>query len=33
MVPENITLLHLLPYSPRLNGVERVWAFPTEPPT
>jgi transposase len=26
-VPENITLLHLPPYSPELNPVERVWAF------
>jgi transposase len=26
-VPENITLLHLPPYSPKLNPVERVWAF------
>lgn len=23
-IPENITLLHLPPYSPQLNGVERV---------
>jgi len=27
VVPEKITLLHLLPYSPQLNGVERFWAF------
>lgn len=26
-MPENITLLHLPPYSPQLNGVERVWAY------
>ena len=26
-VPRNITLLHLPPYSPQLNGVERVWAY------
>jgi len=26
-VPENITLLHLPPYSPELNPVERVWAY------
>lgn len=26
-VPPNLTLLHLPPYSPQLNGVERVWAF------
>jgi transposase len=26
-VPENITLLHLPPYSPKLNPVERVWAY------
>ena len=26
-VPANITLLHLPPYSPKLNPVERVWAF------
>ena len=26
-VPENITLLHLPPYSPKLNPVERLWAF------
>lgn len=26
-VPENITLLHLPPYSPELNPVERLWAF------
>ena len=26
-VPANLTLLHLPPYSPDLNPVERVWAF------
>jgi transposase len=26
-VPENLTLLHLPPYSPELNAAERVWAF------
>ena len=26
-VPENITLLHLPPYSPELNPVERVWDY------
>jgi len=26
-VPANITLLHLTPYSPELNPVERLWAF------
>jgi hypothetical protein len=26
-VPENITLLHLPPYSPELNPVERVWGY------
>ena len=26
-VPDNITLLHLPPYSPELNPVENVWAF------
>lgn len=26
-VPTNITLLHLPPYSPQLNGVERVWGY------
>ncbi len=26
-VPDNITLLPLPPYSPELNGVERVWAY------
>ena len=26
-VPENLTLLHLPPYSPELNPVERVWEF------
>ena len=27
VVPPNITLRHLPPYSPELNPVERVWAF------
>ena len=26
-VPENLALLHLPPYSPKLNPVERVWAY------
>lgn len=26
-VPANLTLLHLPPYSPQLNGVERLWAY------
>jgi transposase len=26
-VPDNITLLHLPPYSPKLNPVERVWHY------
>ena len=26
-VPGNITLLHLPPYSPELNGAERIWAY------
>ena len=26
-VPENITLLHLPPYSPELNPVENIWAY------
>jgi transposase len=26
-VPDNITLLHLPPYSPKLNPVERVWGY------
>ena len=26
-VPDNITLLHLPPYSPELNPVERVWGY------
>jgi transposase len=26
-VPENITLLHLPPYSPELNPVERLWTY------
>ena len=26
-VPKNITLLHLPPYSPELNGAERIWGF------
>lgn len=27
VVPDNVTLLHLPPYSPELNPVENVWAF------
>lgn len=26
-VPSNLTLLHLPPYSPELNPVERLWAY------
>ena len=26
-VPGNVTLLHLPPYSPELNPVERVWSY------
>jgi hypothetical protein len=26
-VPENITLLHLPPYSPELNPAERIWGY------
>ncbi len=26
-VPDNITLLHLPPYSPELNPIETVWAY------
>jgi transposase len=26
-VPDNVTLLHLPPYSPELNPVENVWAY------
>ena len=26
-VPDNITLLHLRPYSPELNPIERLWAY------
>ena len=26
-VPNNITILHLPPYSPELNPVENVWAY------
>ena len=26
-IPDNITLLHLPPYSPELNPVERVWSY------
>jgi transposase len=26
-VPRNITLLHLPPYSPELNPIERVWSY------
>lgn len=25
--PDNLTLLHLPPYSPELNPVERLWAY------
>ena len=25
--PENVTPLHLPPYSPELNGIERVWLY------
>jgi transposase len=27
VVPANITLLHLPPYSPELNGIERLWLY------
>ncbi len=27
VVPDNVTLLHLSPYSPELNPAENVWAF------
>lgn len=27
VVPENITILHLPPYSPELNPVERLWLY------
>jgi transposase len=27
VVPANVTLLHLPPYSPELNGAERIWSF------
>ena len=27
-IPANITLLHLPPYSPELNPVENIWAYP-----
>src|SRR5690242_18558378 len=27
VVPDNITLLELLPYSPELNPVERIWLY------
>lgn len=30
-VPDNITLLHLPPYSPELNPIERLWAYLEEP--
>ena len=30
-VPENLTLLHLPPYSPELNGSERIWGFLPSP--
>jgi transposase len=26
-IPESITLLHLPPYSPELNSIERIWAY------
>jgi transposase len=26
-VPDNVTLLHLPPYSPELNPVERIWGY------
>ena len=26
-VPDNITLLHLPPYSPELNPIERLWLY------
>jgi len=26
-VPDNLTLLHLPPYSPELNPIERLWAY------
>lgn len=26
-VPDNVTPLHLPPYSPELNGIERLWAY------
>ncbi len=26
-VPDNITLLPLLPYAPELNSIENVWAY------
>jgi transposase len=26
-IPENITLLHLPPYSPELNPVENIWEY------
>lgn len=26
-VPANVTLLHLPPYSPELNPIERLWAY------
>ena len=27
LVPDNITILYLPPYSPELNPVERLWAY------
>lgn len=27
VVPANVTLLHLPPYSPELNGAERIWGY------
>jgi transposase len=26
-IPNNLTLLHLPPYSPELNGAERIWGY------
>jgi transposase len=26
-IPDNLTLLHLPPYSPELNGAERIWGY------
>ena len=30
LVPDNITLLSLPPYSPELNPMENVWAYPRQ---